>query len=144
MSKKSHPGVSKFANVIDKRMSGHIEASSFPTLDFATVQEDYSLQLNQFNQPIPKGDYFILNTLNVGDSESEFAETTSASHTHSGGEHSGHEGGNGSHNHSGGEHKHKVKLPDRFAKLLPGDRVLVCWVLNTVVVIGKFESAEEL
>lgn len=144
MSKKSHPGISKFAKVLDGRMSEHTDISSFTVLDFATVQDDYSLKLNQFNQPIPKGDYFILNTLNVGDSESEFAETTAVSHSHSGGEHSGHEGGNGSHSHSGGEHKHKVKLPNRFVKLLPGDRVLVCWVLNTVVVIGKFESAEEL
>lgn len=143
-NRKYNPGISKLANVMDNRVNEIAQSRDFPTLDFASVNSDYSLKLNQFNPVIPKEDYVILSNLNIGESDSEFAETTISSHSHSGGEHGGHESGTGEHSHSGGEHKHNVKLPEKFAKLLPGDRVLVCWVQNTVVVIGKIESAEDL
>lgn len=138
------PGVSKLANVLDNRMNENSGNLSNMILDFADVLDNYSLKMNNFAIPVPKGDYIILNTLNVGNTDCEYAVTTTDSHSHSGGSHMGHEFGTGTHEHSGGSHNHKVKLPDKFAKLMPGDRVLVGLVQNTYVVIGKIESSSNL
>jgi len=49
-------------------------------------------------------------TASGGNIGSETQTALSGSHIHSGGHHSGHQGGNGEHTHSGGEHSHGIDI----------------------------------
>lgn len=105
-----HPGTSKLASVLSQRMKRENESPL--VLDFGEIQGNGSLLTNTFPVPIPKGDYTVCR--HVGGLSFQI----------SGGNHTGHSGGNGSHSHT-------VAPP----AIKAGDRVLVAWVQSEAVVI---------
>ncbi len=116
-----HPGASKLADVLSKRMKR--ESESPLVLDFGEIQANDSLVTNTFPVPIPKGEYSVCR--HVG----------SLSFTISEGGHAGHEGQTQVY-HTGG-HTHTVEPP----RIKPGDRVLVAWVQNEAVVVDIIEKS---
>lgn len=119
MPYQGNPGVSKLGKVLSQRTAKQTETSL--VLDYGSIEADYSLKTNTFPLPIPKSDYTVCR--HVGG----LALSTS------GGEHSGHESGNGYHSHS-------IPVP----KVKPGDRVLVAWIQNEVTVIDVIVPASAL
>lgn len=99
------------------------------TLELGVINGNYALITDSIKTPIPKGDYMVNIIL-----ASESYDTEETTHTHDGGNHGGHQSGNGSHSHDGGEHVHR--LPSVFRALLPGDRVLVAWCGYEPIVIA--------
>ncbi len=99
------------------------------TVELGTINQNLSLSVDSIKTPIPKGDYMV----DIVYSGSSY-NTDAASHTHTGGTHTGHETGDGSHSHSGGSHSHG--LPSVFRSLRSGDRVLVVWCGFEPVVVS--------
>ena len=109
-------------------------ASAVPTtMELGTVNSDYSITPDGLQAAIPKGDYMV-NIMLTGS-----AKTSSETHTHSGGTHSGHSSGSGGHSHDGGEHSHE--MPASYRGIKPGDRVLLTWCGNDLVVIAIVVSS---
>ena len=103
MAFDGHAGANKLARTLHKRMKS---MSDFPlVLDFGKIESDYGLITNTFPVKIPRGDYTVCRHV-------------------TGGNHGGHEYGDGSHSHS-------ISVPG----LSPGNHVLVAWVQNEAVVI---------
>lgn len=119
MPYQGNPGASKLGKVLADRMNKQSESPLF--LDFGSIQGNYSLVTNTFPKPIPKSDYTVCRHV--------AGLTLSAS----GGNHGGHESGNGSHSHS-------IPVP----QIKPGDRVLVAWIQNEVTVIDVIVPASKL
>jgi len=119
MPYQGNPGTSKLGNVLSKRMLKQSETSLI--LDYGSIEADYSLKTNTFPVPIPKSDYTVCRC--VG----------GLSLNTSGGEHGGHESGNGS-------HSHNIPVP----VIEPGDRVLVAWIQNEVTVIDVIVPASSI
>ena len=115
-------GANKLAQVLQRRMSGVVNANIDNVCDFGTIQADMSLVTNLYPIPLPKGSYLVCRQLTVGKADSEFAETAVS-------------GG-------GYSHSHKVKLPSSMSQLKAGDRVLVCWVQSDAVVIDVLGTLE--
>ena len=115
MPYQGNPGASKLGKVLAQRMSKQSESPL--VLDYGSIEADYSLKTNTFPLPIPKSDYTVCR--HVGGLSLET----------SGGEHGGHESGNGSHSHT---------IPVR------GDRVLVAWIQNEATVIDVIVPASRL
>lgn len=107
---EGHPGTSKLASVLAKRMKKENEAPL--VLDFGEIQGNGSLITNTFPVPIPKGDYSVCR--HIGGFTFQI----------DGGEHSGHSDGNGMHSH--------IVAPPPIKS---GNRVLVAWVQNEAVVV---------
>ena len=99
------------------------------TVEFGKINSNLSLSVDSLKTPIPKGQYMV----NIAYSGSSY-NTSSDSHTHTGGTHTGHETGDGSHAHGGGSHSHS--LPSVFRALKSGDRVLVVWCGFEPVVVS--------
>ena len=114
-----NPGASKLGKVLAQRMSKQSESPL--VLDYGSIEADYSLKTNTFPLPIPKSDYTVCR--HVGGLSLET----------SGGEHGGHESGNGSHSHT-------IPVPT----VKPGDRVLVAWIQNEATVIDVIVPANRL
>lgn len=119
MPYQGNPGVSKLGKVLSQRMAKQRESGLI--LDYGSIEGDYSLKANTFPIPIPKGDYTVCRC--AGGLSFEIG----------GGQHSGHESGNGTHG-------HQVSLP----AIKPGDRVLIAWVQNEVTVIDVIVPASGL
>lgn len=120
MAYDSNKGVSMLGAVLTDRMKS-VSDMGGQGVDFGEIQADYSLKCNTFSQAIPKTDYSVLLYLTIG------ATLTS---TQSDGKHGGHTSGTGSHSHT-------IKTPTQLSGLAPGDRVVVVWIGNEAVVIGK-------
>lgn len=116
MAYQGSPGVSTLAKVMSNRIK--TEMPSDLLLDFGSIQGDNSLLTNTFPVPIPKSDYVVCRSAAGLMLKTE------------GGQHGGHDSGNGSHNHD-------IEVP----KIFPGDRVLVAWVQNEPVVIDVIVPA---
>ena len=119
MPYQGNPGVSKLGKVLSQRMAKQGESGLI--LDYGSIEGDYSLKTNTFPIPIPQGDYTVCRC--AGGLSFEIG----------GGQHSGHESGNGTHG-------HQVSLP----AIKPGDRVLIAWVQNEVTVIDVIAPASAL
>lgn len=121
-----HPGTSKLAMVLSKRMKKETESPL--VLDFGEILINYSLLTNTFPIPIPKGDYSVCRSINgyvLWTSETSWiGHKKDDKHIHS----------NPS---KVEEHSHDMPLP----KLKPGDRVLVAWVQNEAVVVDVIERS---
>lgn len=117
MAFDSNPGTAKLANVLSRRMKS--ETSAPFCLDFGSIGPDFSLTTNTFPLPIPRKDYTLCR------------HVAGMAVTINGGEHGGHENGNGNHDHS-------ILVP----AVKPGDRVLVAWVGTEAVVIDVILMAE--
>lgn len=111
------------------RMKKTAKAAVPTTVELGTINQNLSLSVDSLKTPIPKGDYMV-NIIFSGESYNTSTET----HTHTGGTHSGHLSGNGEHGHSGGAHNHR--LPTFFRALESGDRVLVVWCGFEPVVVS--------
>ena len=120
--------VQRLGSAISDRMKSTSKAANPVAVELGTINNDLSLSVDSVKTKIPKGSYMVDITLS-GNSY----QTSSESHSHSGGTHEGHESGNGSHDHIGGSHSHA--LPSVFRALKAGDRVLVIWCgFNPIVV----------
>ena len=137
MAYDSGSGISQLAGVLSDRMKA--ESESPPILDFAVINDDYSLRTNRFPVDIPKEDYTVCRHLCERELKLESEESESSQI--SGGAHAGHTEGDGSHTHSvDTAHKHEYK--PRYLK--PKDRVLVGWIQNEVIVIDLIVPAVDI
>ena len=118
----------RLGETIDGRMKKAASAAIPTGMELGVINSNLSLTTDSLKTPIPKGDYMVNLMLNCT------YDTSIEQHSHSGGSHGGHTGGDGVHSHSGGDHKHT--LPDGFRLLKPGDRVLVAWCGNEPVVVA--------
>lgn len=135
MAYDSNSGVALLANVLSDRMKE--ENQSPQDIDFAVINEDYSLRTNRFPVDIPATDYTVCRHL----CERIVRIPAEITATASGGSHGGHEYGDGSHTHSVDmTHEHLYKT--RYLK--PGDRVLVVWIQNEVCVIDLIVPATDI
>lgn len=125
-----HPGTSKLANVLSKRMKAENESPL--VIDFGEIQGNGSLLTNTFPVPIPKGEYSVCRQLTLGATGEKLTETGKADTGK--GKHGGHVSGDGS-------HEHNISIPEKMRSLKAGDRVLVAWVQNEAVVIDIITSS---
>ena len=117
---------------LSNRMKKTANGAVTNTIELGVVNSNLSITMDSLQAAIPKGDYMV-NLMLTGS-----RNTSTESHTHSGGEH-GQYSGNGSHSHNDGEHSHE--LPSGFRTLSPGDRVLVAWCGTEPVVIAIVTSS---
>lgn len=137
MAYDSGSGISQLAGVLSDRMKA--ESESPPVLDFAVINDDYSLRTNRFPVDIPKEDYTVCRHL--CERELKIKSKDGESLQISGGAHSGHSEGSGSHTHTASlAHEHEYKT--RYLK--PKDRVLVAWIQNEVCVIDLIVPAKDI
>lgn len=120
-------------DVLAAQMSRAAGAAVPTMLELGTINSNLSLTTDSISGQIPKGEYMVTLTLAGGS-----YDTSSTTHTHSGGEHSQYSG-SGYHTHSDGAHTHR--LPAGFRALQAGDRVLVAWCGNEPVVISVVTSS---
>lgn len=124
----------RYGDVLAGRMKKTAGAAVPTSLELGTINSNLSLSTDSLQTPIPKGEYMVDIRLS-----SDTYDTSSTTHTHSGGQHGGHTSGDGSHAHGGGEHTHR--LPDAFRVLKSGDRVLVAWCGNEPIIISIVVSS---
>ena len=108
-------------------------AAAGVSIELGTIQASLALKTDSLRTSIPKGDYMVDITL-----ASSTYQTSTETHTHSGGAHSQYKG-DGVHSHDGGAHSHR--LPENFRGLKAGDRVLVAWCGNEPVVVAILTSS---
>lgn len=134
--------IQRLGAALSDRMKRTAGAAVPTCLELGAITANLSLVTDGLRVPIPRGEYLVNITL-----ASETYRTSADTHSHSGGEHT-HSGGThaqytgsgehthdgGAHTHSGGEHTHR--LPENFAALKAGDRVLVAWCGNEPVVVA--------
>lgn len=119
------PGINKMCRAIAQRVNRSAEnIEQNLVLDIGTIQSDMSLMTNTFPKKIKKGDYHVCRHVNGFRYKTDRKES---SH----GEHGGHVSGSGT-------HSHWVKPPE----LMKGDKVLVAWVQNEVIVIDVIDTTE--
>lgn len=121
--------VQRLGDTLAGRMKKTASAAVPTTIELGTIQRNLSLVTDSLQSAIPRGDYMVNLNLTAGS-----YRTSEETHSHEGGEHDGHEEGNGKHTHYGGEHDHA--LPSAFRGLRAGDRVLVAWCGHEPVVIA--------
>ena len=119
MAYQGNPGTSRRGRVLTDRMKKQNESPLM--LDYGSIEPDYSLKTNTFPVPIPRSDYTVCR--HVG---GLVLGTT-------GGEHGGHNSGNGG-------HRHGIIVPS----IKPGDRVLVAWIQNDATVIDVIVPASSI
>ena len=137
MAYESGSGISQLAGVLSDRMKA--ESDGPAVLDFAVINDDYSLRTNRFPVDIPKEDYTVCRHLCERVAKIESKDASDAQVT--GGAHAGHTEGDGSHTHTVSlEHEHEYKT--RYLK--PQDRVLVGWIQNEVIVIDLIVPAVDI
>ena len=142
MGYDSNKGVSKVAAVVSERMRKMTDKLPV-ALDTGVIQDDYSLKLNNYERPLPKGEYSLCRQLTLGETDTHLTFTIpvgnplDGTHSHgSSGTHGGHRSGEGAHVHTNeGPHVHDVLIPEKMRWLHPGDRVLAAWVQNEAIVI---------
>lgn len=110
--------VNHLGQVLNERMGKAMEGPL--ELDFGEIDNQYRLTTNQFQQPIPKGDYSVCRHL-CGGPGNNFNWNTQNTTCHV-------------------THRHLTYPP----KLKPGDRVLVAWVQNEACVIDVIWSSNRL
>ncbi|MGN0999700.1 MAG: hypothetical protein ACI4PO_09130 [Faecousia sp.] len=132
MSRNSK-NMQRLGTTLSNRMKQTSNAAATISVELGKVNVDMSITPDSLGYSVPKGDYMV-NLLLTGE-----IYTSKETHTHSGGAHGGHEGGDGTHFHSGGEHKHF--MPSAYRNLQPGDRVLIAWCGNDPVVIAIVVSS---
>lgn len=80
-----NPGMSKLAKAIDAQMKRyHDDITGDLTIDFGIIGGDWSLQVNSFPQPIPKGDYYVCRSLTMGLKDDILTKTQEIGKAHSG------------------------------------------------------------
>lgn len=101
---------------MQQRMSSMDERPA--EIDLGTIQGDYSIISNNFPKVIPASDYLVCRGITFGETDSVITKTV--------------------------DEEHEVKLPEKMRSAKPGDRVLLVWVANDVVVIDILKPASEL
>lgn len=127
--------VKRLGNTLSGRMQKTAKANTPMTLELGTINTDLSLTTDSLRGSISAKDYMVDLRL----THSSY-NTSSTTHSHTGGNHSGHESGNGSHTHDGGNHNHRS--PSVFRRLRAGDRVLVAWVGHEPVIVSIVVSGD--
>lgn len=110
--------VNHLGQVLNERM-GNVSDRPL-TMDFGEIDSQYRLITNQFQQPIPKGDYSVCRHLCGGPGNNFNWRTQSDT--------------------DGNPHSHLTFPP----KLAPGDRVLVAWIGDEACVIDVVWSSDRL
>jgi hypothetical protein len=136
---EENQGISKLAKTLSNRVAAQGDANyGSLVLDFGEIQPDMSLLTNTYPIKIPASDYLVLEYLTIGPTGGYLTNTVCNEDSYSNGEHT-HPGISKS-----GSHYHSVSIPRKLRKLGAGDRVLVAWVQNDAVVIGRINPASEL
>lgn len=136
-------GVNRLAQAIDARTNKRTAAPSIT--DFGTITSDGSLQLDQFGPPIPRSEYLVAEWM-------VDAIIPPASRTYRSASPVNASGGNlpdtttsplSRLDFSGGDNSsHVPNVELHFSRSLrPGDRVIVLWVRDDPVIIGKVVPA---
>ena len=128
MSKNSQRLGAALSNRMKKTADGAVPT----TIELGVVNSNFSITTDSLQAEIPKGDYMV-NLMLTGS-----RNTSTESHTHSGGNHAQYSG-SGSHTHTDGAHSHA--LPVSFRGLQAGDRILVAWCGDEPVVIAIVTSS---
>lgn len=126
--------IQRLGETLHGRMVKTAGAAKGVCLELGTINGNLALVTDSLKTPIPKGDYMVNLML-----ASDTYNTSTTTHSHSGGDHGGHLSGSGDHSHSGGGHSHR--LPGDFRALQAGDRVLVAWCGNEPVVVAIVTSS---
>lgn len=108
---------------LSKRMKQTSRDAVGIDVELGTVNANLSITPDSLRASIPKGEYMINLMLTGG------LKTSSASHTHDGGDHT----------HSGGAHSHNI--PAAFRGIEAGDRVLIAWCGTEPVVVAIVASS---
>lgn len=138
-NKINNEGYNMLARAFQERMQ--VVSHTPEALDFGEIQEDYSLQLNQYPIPIPATGYFVCRQLTMGGAGEEMAKTKSGEGQH---DHTACAAlGAGGHQQEG-THIHTVIIPEKMRGLQPGDHVLAAWVGADPVVIDIILPATEV
>ena len=115
-------GIAKLAKVLQGRAKEQF-MSTGRTFEFATITEEYSLEPDSSpGMIIPKEDYLVLEHLT-------YPETINTEPTVIG---------------DTGEHTHKIKCENIHRNIGIGDRVIIAWIGNDVVVLGRYTSGKGL
>ena len=123
--------ITRLGASLSERMKRTAKTAVPVVIEFGTINGNLSLSVDSLSKPIPKGSYMV----NLMLASSSSYRTSTETHTHSGGGHSGHLlTEDGSHTHSGGSHSHA--MPSSFRPLKKGDRVVVIWNGYKPVVIA--------
>lgn len=133
MQKTNNAG--KLADLLQSQMQKHYERNSaVPPLELGVMTGDMKLQLDELPEPIAT--FMVARHLTLGAKDEVLTKTKKDGiHTH---------------NMGGAEldqqqlHVHEVLIPEKMAKLKPGDRVLVAWANNTPVVVEILVDKSEL
>ena len=119
----------RVTGILTKGMRRTAQANQRLGPELGSIGPSLSLIPDSIRKPIPKGSYLV--NLSLTHSDYLVSVTT---HTHNGGIHGGHTGGDGTHTHADGSHTHRV--PEVFRNLQEGDRVLLIWCDNEPVVVA--------
>ncbi len=111
----ANEGMNELARVLDGRAKGLGDKP--PVLDFGTIQGDMGLLTNKFPKPIPYDDYAICRSV-CYDPGVPLTVTE--------------------------DEEHEVRLPEKMARIKPGDRVLVAWAGDDAVVIDIVMQAPDM
>ena len=65
MGYASNKGAAKLGAVLS-RQARKVSERNGPPLDFGVIQDDYSLKLNNFEKPLPKGMYSVCRRVTLG------------------------------------------------------------------------------
>lgn len=103
----SNKGISNLGAAIHMRISAVGDKPN--VFDLGTIKSDGSLLADQYPIPIPKDEYLICRSL-VHDDPLTITNTVSS-------------------------HSHTVNIPDSMAPIKAGDRVLIAWIGDDVVII---------
>ena len=120
LNEKGNPGINKLANAFGNMIGA--QTAQPPTLDFGTINSDYSLTTNNFTCPIPPDGYSVCRCIT-------YDPAVPLTETYKDGAHSQPDAG------YGGAHVNKVKLPEKMYWIRPGDKVLVAWIANEAIVV---------
>lgn len=131
--------VEAFGELLNDRSQKVAGAYSASPLSFGLITADMGLKLDNFPDPIPKGDYLVCRSLTIGEKDSDLIKTKPGQGTHGHGPGGGHSQytGDGIHSHpnSEGAHVHDILVPEILQSLKAGDHVLAAWVGTEPVVI---------
>lgn len=111
-----------FFNALNNHVNQSMKANSSVILEIGVVGEDLGLKVSRFNTEIPKGEYYIDRSLSFQYDPITVVTSQNDGHTHN----------------------VDIPIPNGFAKIAPGDTVLVAWAEETAIVVSVLISSNDI